>query len=701
MDSEKDATDKAATGVPGPGDSPLAERLPEDGGRTPEFASKPEDEPSLTGADPHAEGDRADVPAGVGKQAQDDDAGRGTDPAAAGEFTAGIPPQAGTRTLWPKFAGDEDRADAPGPEVPTDAPAQDADKADAPDEGQPPEPAEGRRPPPKAWNLGDLLFRPTPIVCVEPVTRLFWPLLALAAAARIAVALVGDFILHPDELYQYLEPAHGIVFGNAITVWEFVFGARPFHIAGFVAGILFVLDFLGLGDPDHYIPTVKVVFCLVSLILPVSMYFLARSLWGERTAFIAFLFGCFWYEFVGFAHKPLSDMVSAYLIMGGMALMASRNPGTLHIAAGTLLFAMAFGVRYQTVMLTGFFCLFLLAHYTPRQVATLFVSGGAAFLAVGYLDHLAWGGFYHSILTNLAVNIELHREGDPGGQASDIHFFLWFAWASAGAAWVTVGVALLTGPRRYVLPLVLLLAFFLSHSLLVHKEYRFAFPWIALWILVASDLVARALGALKERPRARALAGSSAAALFAGISVAGIANSLPAQEDLYLGYSNEHTLVSFLTRDPHLQIYRRLGKDRDLKALLENARPLSSSGGYYYLHKKVPLYGPDYLIELAIRLDRETEQPQWYSHVITPASQYGGDQYELEEKVGNLLVWKVKPEDRRQVFTFDTYRFSPDMERVLEGLPALWRLLPKDADYSVRLHEPDRWLLPPPKKEGP
>ena len=50
-----------------------------------------------------------------------------------------------------------------------------------------------------------LLHPPAP--CEQPWKYLL-PVLALAFAARAAIALSGDFVLHPDEIVQYLEPAH-------------------------------------------------------------------------------------------------------------------------------------------------------------------------------------------------------------------------------------------------------------------------------------------------------------------------------------------------------------------------------------------------------------------------------------------------------------------------------------------------------------
>ena len=66
----------------------------------------------------------------------------------------------------------------------------------------------------------------------EPVWQLFPFVLALAFAVRAAVALSGDFLLHPDEVIQYLEPAHRAAFGNGISYWEQFYGARPWLLPG-------------------------------------------------------------------------------------------------------------------------------------------------------------------------------------------------------------------------------------------------------------------------------------------------------------------------------------------------------------------------------------------------------------------------------------------------------------------------------------
>ena len=152
------------------------------------------------------------------------------------------------------------------------------------------------------------------------------PCLLAAFAVRAAVALWGDFVLHPDEIMQYLEPAHYAAFGNGVLYWEYIHGARSWLIPGAVAGVLKALDAIGLAQPAVYIAVVKLLFCLLSLLIPWAMYRFTRITVNEQAARVALLFGCFWYELVALAHKPFTEFVSAAVLMTALALsVGARN----------------------------------------------------------------------------------------------------------------------------------------------------------------------------------------------------------------------------------------------------------------------------------------------------------------------------------------------------------------------------------------
>ena len=180
------------------------------------------------------------------------------------------------------------------------------------------------------------------------------PVLALAFAVRAAIALCGDFVLHPDEVMQYLEPAHRLVFGNGVTYWEFFYGARSWLVPGLVAGMLKVFDLVGLGEPFWYVGGVKLMFCAFSLLIPVGMYFFARRHFGELSARVALVAGAFWYELAGFAHKPMTEFVATALLMVLLVLCVRSSVhrmGTVCLVALVAVLMAAVRLQYAPIAL--------------------------------------------------------------------------------------------------------------------------------------------------------------------------------------------------------------------------------------------------------------------------------------------------------------------------------------------------------------
>ena len=396
--------------------------------------------------------------------------------------------------------------------------------------------------------------------------------LALAFTIRAGVALSGDFVLHPDEIMQYLEPAHRLVFGSGVTFWEQFYGARSWLVPGLVAGVLALFDALGLGEPRWYVAGVKLAFCAISLAIPAGMYFFARCHFSEAAARAALVAGAFWYELVGFAHKPLTEFVATAPLMALLALTvrpaeAARTQAVWPAAA---LAVLAGAVRLQyapiAVLLLG-----IVLVRTTKRMRLLAVAAGLA-LAVGIFDAIAWDGrLFHSYFTNVLYNLILGPM--RAGESPPWQYFEWLALAGGG-----LGVLCIAGAawrlRRYGLLLTLIALTLAMHSVQSHKEYRFVFAVVPLWLLIAADLTARAGAVMAERADARALGprrtGSSpagvcaavCAGVFGGVSAAGILNALPGQDRVYRAWSSETGAA---------------------------ARPGAPSA-YYYLHRAIPFY---------------------------------------------------------------------------------------------------------------
>jgi len=544
----------------------------------------------------------------------------------------------------------------------------------------------------------------------EPAWKYLWWILGGAFAVRVAVALSGDFVVHPDEIMQSLEPAHGAVFGNGVVYWEFFYGARSWLVPGTVAAVLAVVNALagGEAEPALYIAAVKVFFCALSLIVPLSMYIAGRNWFGETTGRLALLLGAFWYELVGYAHKPMTEFVATIMLFGTMALVSRphhRNTGAI-VAVG-LIGVLLVAVRLQYAPLAAVVLLSCLLGIDRIGRIRIVVAGAVGILLVGLFEYLTWGGLFASYRLNLAANFELNRF--RADESSAWYYPGWLLLASGGAvAWAVAGGV--ADFRRRGLPCILLLALLIPHMWQVHREYRFIFAAVPLWLLLFADVLARGVLPAREEVRLRPRAAAAGLAFALLVSVLGILNAIPEQHLLYVAKSSETGRVNFLRgQDPMFSAYRHLAADDTVTGVWDVKRPYFNTGGYYYLHGKVPLYdysvganniplqrAEDYVSHIVagpyvtpqgfVRLadDRPAMRVDDDEHVPLPAFVADAAAGELVYRVDSerafpiegfvlardfdgATVWKREPATPSR--RWKDYRISPDSEKMLQLLP--------------------------------
>ena len=458
------------------------------------------------------------------------------------------------------------------------------------------------------------------------------PVLVLAFAVRAAIALCGDFVLHPDEIMQYLEPAHRLVFGSGVSYWEFFYGARSWLVPGVVAGVLKMFDLVGLGEPFWYVGGVKLMFCAVSLLIPVGMYFFARGHFGETSARVALLAGAFWYELVGFAHKPMTEFLAAALLMALLVLcvrssMDRRRTVWLVALVAVLIAAVRLQYAPLALLLLGVFFL-----RTEKKVH-LAVAAGAFLLAVGVFDAITWdGGLFHSYITNIRFNL-LVDEG-RAGESPGYQFLWWLLLASVGLSALCMVMAL-RDLRRYGFLLAMIALVVLIHSVSAHKEYRFVFAVIPLWLLIGADVVAH------FGKRVWVLAGG----LFAAVSLCGILNALPAQDQVYRGYSKETGKVGFVRgQDPIFAAYRYLARAPGVLGVWQVDRRYFNLPGYYYLHREIPFYDVYSGREINKGLEITVSS---VSHIVAADTSLTNSipGYTVEKQFGNVQIWRRDEND--------------------------------------------------------
>ena len=523
--------------------------------------------------------------------------------------------------------------------------------------------------------------------------------LALAFAIRAGVALSGDFVLHPDEIMQYLEPAHQLVFGSGVTFWEYFYGARSWLVPGLVAAVLALFDALGLGEPRWYVAGVKLAFCAISLAIPAGMYFFARGHFSEAAARAALVAGAFWYELVGFAHKPLTEFVATAPLMALLAFTvrpaeAARTQAVWPAAA---LAVLAGAVRLQYAPIAALLLGIVLVR-TAKRMRLLAVAAGLA-LAVGIFDAVAWDGrLFHSYVVNVRYNLILGPMRT--GESPPWQFLEWLALAGGG-----LGVLCIAGaawrPGRYGLLLALIALILAMHSVQPHKEYRFVFAVVPLWLLIAADLTARAGAVMAGRAGGRAIGprrtGSSPAGVYAavcagvfgGVFAAGILNALPGQDRVYRAWSGETGAVRFVRdQDPIFAAYRWLATASGVEAVRQLDRPHWQLPGYYYLHLAIPFYDTS----MRSFIERSgADVTALASHLVTEKPTLSVSGYSVERTFGTVRILR-RDVDASPVRRWQEYApvLVDDLRvRIMRRIDPQAPLPP--ANWNIRLTDP-----PPP-----
>jgi hypothetical protein len=459
-------------------------------------------------------------------------------------------------------------------------------------------------------------------------------------ALRLILAFVSDYIYHPDELFQYLEQAHRIVFGYGYIPWEYRFGTRSYIIPGFISGVLFLCKLLQIDNPSHYSLVVKAVFCFLSISLIYSVYVIVRNIASEAAARLAGLFTCIWYELIYFAHKPTPEVLSTYLLMGALALAVSR-PGYSRALLFGLLSGLSVAVRLQYLPVVFVIAIAVCFIWRKKEL----VKSGLVFLAVigmtGYLDYLTWGQFFSFYYQNYLFNA-VYKISELFGTLP-AYFYLY------AIAFVSMGIFLLTIPSSLFLlsmtwlPVACVFMNILSHSLIAHKEYRFILVSIPLLLILTAipvtESIAKYIAAAKQK-----YFYSLAVGIMILISVAGLFDKLPFERRIYPQpiYSSQNIIMS----------YTFLYNDPDLVAILNMSTQWWEAGGYYYLHRDIPIYFPNHLSDKNIRFN---EIEKYVSHVICPAGTPDIKGFKTITTIGTLEIRKqITPPARYMIIDVNT-----------------------------------------------
>lgn len=401
--------------------------------------------------------------------------------------------------------------------------------------------------------------------------RPLFAILLLAAALRLPT-IFFEMFHHPDEVWQYLEPAYGMVTGRSVVTWEYRLGMRSWLIPSVLAGPMGLGKALAPGT-TLYLILPRLLLAMVSL--TIVGFGTAIALRVSRFhGWVVGLVLATAFELVYFSGRALSDTIAAALFVpAAWALLPDPGRDRRRLFAGGLLLGLCVSARFQLVPAVGI--LAILCCRLDWRAWGWVVLGGVGGLAIDGIVDAAHGAvpfawMLHNFQQNLVANRSVDYGVEPAGWYLLNQMRIW-GWAAP----ILVALALL-GARRQPILLAVAIINVAVHSLIPHKEYRFIWLSEVLALLLAGLGTAEAmlwLGARWPRPRIIAV---GTALLWIGASVA-MATS-PGGREQWTGGAHAIALMRAEHREAGACGLAYLNPVRDQRV------------AYLYVDRPIPIY---------------------------------------------------------------------------------------------------------------
>ncbi|MFL5354810.1 glycosyltransferase family 39 protein [Archangium sp.] len=444
-------------------------------------------------------------------------------------------------------------------------------------------------------------------------------LVGVGAFLAVLVAALARGRVHPDEVFQYLEPAHGLAFGYRVVAWEWVEGLRNWAVPGVLGGVLALCRALGL---EHPWVMAGLVWCVCAGVQAVGTWVLFRLVEerdGHEAALLAAGVHATWGGFLLYAARPLGDVLSVVPLLGALLwARRARERGALRegLWSGVLL-GVAFVIRYPSAVFGVPLAVSLVGARRWRSLAGFAVGTGAVLLGLGVLDWLTWGSPWASAWRYFHFNIA------SGSSAS--HFgrqpVWWYAPILAGMAPMLLVWHFARGlARRDVL--VGAFAFYLGVvSALGHKEARFLVPLLPFFVAIAAGPLANDISRLADRRAVLGVLGGLY--VLSSVAAASVLFPLGLRQGVIDG-----TVAA--------------GRDPALTGLVVAGPPEWNTGGRFYLHRDVPVFVAAGHSEDELR---ERLADARFSHALVEGRAVGEDTLRAsgfcpERPSGGVTLWK-------------------------------------------------------------
>lgn len=392
------------------------------------------------------------------------------------------------------------------------------------------------------------------------------PWLHVFGAALVAVlhAVVVLGRLHPDEVYQSLEPALHRAFGYGVLAWEWQVGLRNQAIPITFAALLKGAHALGIDSVLGRRIVLAVPQWALHAAMLAAVFRLTSRRVGPTLATASMWLVALYPPVVWFGARTMSESFSVAFLVWGLERLDDSAARSRSWLWGGVLLGLAEVTRYGSAAAIVPAMLWLLV--TRRWAAAAWAAGGglAVAAALGALDWMTWGHWFHSLRAYVDFNVFSGQASQKFG-ASPLWYYFPLLWVGP---WAVIGLVSWwwQRPARCGLFVASALGYLLAISLTPHKEARFLYPTLVL-LTVAGTGAFSAWMATRWR-------NGTAARLLAGVTLA-LTGVL-------------YTVPNPFKPERAQQFQLELKAAKEATGLVVMNEGLWGAGGFFYLGKDIP-----------------------------------------------------------------------------------------------------------------
>ncbi|MFH1403145.1 MAG: glycosyltransferase family 39 protein [Candidatus Altiarchaeota archaeon] len=308
-------------------------------------------------------------------------------------------------------------------------------------------------------------------------------LVLIGFASRLYALTRTRGMMHFDNLYQLLEPAHRMVFGYGFVPWEYVHGMRSMLQPTLIA-LVFKLGFnIGFTGVNSIVFINRIIITICSMALLYIIYEASSVVYGRKAGFYSLFFGVF-SGLLWVWSADTSSTIPATLFTTLSMLLFYRawneGSGNNYFISGISM-GVAFMFRFDSMLFIVPLTLFTLAGKKYKNIG-FFVRGMVVMLALqGVLDYITWGSFLHSPISFVSQNL-YHSKSSLFGTHPPYFYVVVLALHMSCLFLLPYAVERKPG---FIFLSMSLVFFFLAYSLVPHKEMRFMVPALPLLFIIA------------------------------------------------------------------------------------------------------------------------------------------------------------------------------------------------------------------------